>query len=98
MKALVKQESKSGQWLADVSEPAVGINDVLLKALRTGICVPDLHVFDSLPYFAAGVCSFGCGIPLISSIIHLANPRVEFGSDSGPTGRKRPDSFGNVLR
>ncbi len=46
MKALVKQQSQPGLWLADVPEPAVGINDVLVKVLRTGICGTDLHIYN----------------------------------------------------
>ncbi len=45
MKALVKQEAKPGLWLADVPEPKVGINDVLIRVDRTGICGTDLHIY-----------------------------------------------------
>ena len=45
MKALVKKESKPGLWLADVPEPKVGINDVLIRVDRTGICGTDLHIY-----------------------------------------------------
>jgi threonine 3-dehydrogenase len=45
MKALVKKENKPGLWLADVPEPAVGINDVLIRVDRTGICGTDLHIY-----------------------------------------------------
>ena len=31
-------------WLADVPEPECGINDVLIRVLRTGICGTDLHI------------------------------------------------------
>ena len=46
MKALVKSESKPGLWLKDVPEPKPGINDVLIKVLRTGICGTDLHIYN----------------------------------------------------
>jgi threonine 3-dehydrogenase len=46
MKALVKKESKPGLWLEDVAEPRIGINDVLIRVDRTGICGTDLHVYD----------------------------------------------------
>jgi threonine 3-dehydrogenase len=46
MKALVKKESKPGLWLVDVAEPKIGINDVLIKVDRTGICGTDLHVYE----------------------------------------------------
>lgn len=45
MKALVKRESKAGIWLEDVPEPQTGINDVLIRVLRTGICGTDLHIY-----------------------------------------------------
>ncbi len=44
MKALVKKESAPGLWLEDVPEPQVGINDVLIKVDRTGICGTDVHI------------------------------------------------------
>jgi threonine 3-dehydrogenase len=45
MKALVKKERKPGLWLEDVPKPAVGINDVLIRVDRTGICGTDLHIY-----------------------------------------------------
>src|SRR5437016_1876421 len=45
MKALVKREPKPGLWLEDISEPEIGINDVLIKILKTGICGPDVHIY-----------------------------------------------------
>lgn len=44
MKALVKAKAEPGLWLQDVPEPDVGINDVLIKVLKTGICGTDLHI------------------------------------------------------
>jgi threonine 3-dehydrogenase len=46
MKALVKRESMPGLWLEDVPVPDVGINDVLIKVDRTGICGTDLHIYN----------------------------------------------------
>jgi len=46
VKALVKARSEPGLWLQDVPEPAIGINDVLVRVLRTGICGTDVHIFD----------------------------------------------------
>lgn len=45
MKALVKAKSERGLWLQDVPEPAIGINDVLIRVDRTGICGTDLHIY-----------------------------------------------------
>jgi threonine 3-dehydrogenase len=45
MKALVKSKSEVGLWLEDVPEPKIGINDVLIRIDRTGICGTDLHIY-----------------------------------------------------
>jgi threonine 3-dehydrogenase len=45
MKALVKRQAAPGLWLEDVPVPAVGINDVLIRVDRTGICGTDLHIY-----------------------------------------------------
>ena len=45
MKALVKSQSAPGLWLADVPEPELGINDVLIRVHKTGICGTDLHIY-----------------------------------------------------
>jgi threonine 3-dehydrogenase len=45
MKALVKRKAEPGLWLEDVSRPEIGINDVLIKVDRTGICGTDLHIY-----------------------------------------------------
>ncbi|MBK1883390.1 L-threonine 3-dehydrogenase [Luteolibacter pohnpeiensis] len=46
MKALVKAKAEPGLWLEDVPEPEVGINDVLIKVHKTGICGTDLHIYN----------------------------------------------------
>lgn len=45
MKALVKRERAPGLWLEEVPLPQVGVNDVLIKVDRTGICGTDLHIY-----------------------------------------------------
>jgi threonine 3-dehydrogenase len=45
MKALVKAESKPGLWLKEVPVPGIGLNDVLIRVDRTGICGTDLHIY-----------------------------------------------------
>lgn len=45
MKALSKKEAQPGLWLVDVPEPTIGINDVLIRVDRTGICGTDLHIY-----------------------------------------------------
>ena len=46
MKALIKKESRPGLWLENVDEPRIGMNDVLVRVDRTGICGTDLHVYE----------------------------------------------------
>ena len=46
MKALVKSKAEVGLWVEDVPKPTIGINDVLIKVLRTGICGTDLHIYN----------------------------------------------------
>jgi len=45
MKALVKSKRESGLWLEEVNVPKIGINDVLIRVHRTGICGTDLHIY-----------------------------------------------------
>src|ERR1700685_3858660 len=45
MKALIKSKSERGLWLEDVPEPKTGLNDVLIRVDRTGICGTDLHIY-----------------------------------------------------
>jgi len=46
MKALVKKEPKLGLWMEEVPVPEIGINDVLIEILRTGICGTDVHIYN----------------------------------------------------
>ena len=46
MQALVKSKAAAGLWLEDVPAPEIGINDVLIRVCKTGICGTDLHIYD----------------------------------------------------
>ncbi len=46
MKALVKKKAERGLWLEEIEVPSYGINDVLIKVLRAGICGTDLHIYN----------------------------------------------------
>lgn len=46
MKALVKAKSEPGLWLEEVPVPEFGIDDVLIRVERTGICGTDLHIYE----------------------------------------------------
>jgi threonine 3-dehydrogenase len=52
MQALVKTRAAPGLELRDVPVPTVGINDVLVRVHKTGICGTDLHI-DSWDGWAA---------------------------------------------
>ncbi len=45
MKALVKSKAKPGLWLQEAPRPVTGINDVLIRVHKTGICGTDLHIY-----------------------------------------------------
>jgi threonine 3-dehydrogenase len=45
VKALVKNKREPGLWLEELPLPKIGISDVLIKVLRTGICGTDVHVY-----------------------------------------------------
>ncbi len=45
MPALIKKKAEPGLWLDEAPVPTFGINDVLIKVLRTGICGTDLHIY-----------------------------------------------------
>ena len=46
MKALVKTHAGPGLAIEDIAEPQPGINDVLIRVHRTGICGTDVHIYD----------------------------------------------------
>lgn len=46
MKALVKKKAEVGLWLDEVPVPTIGINDVFVQILRTGICGTDVHIYN----------------------------------------------------
>src|SRR5213594_2652451 len=45
MKALVKSKNAPGLWLEEVDKPGIGINDVLIRVERAGICGTDVHIY-----------------------------------------------------
>jgi threonine 3-dehydrogenase len=46
MKALVKHHRGRGLELQEVPFPTIGINDVLIRVEKTGICGTDLHIYN----------------------------------------------------
>ncbi len=55
MQALVKTTAGPGLELRDVPIPTIGINDVLVRVQRTGICGTDLHIEAWDPWAANAV-------------------------------------------
>jgi len=55
MQALVKTAARPGLELRDVPVPAIGINDVLVRVQRTGICGTDLHIEAWDPWAAQAI-------------------------------------------
>ena len=45
MQALVKSRREPGLWLEEVEAPRPGINDVLIRVRRAGICGTDVHIY-----------------------------------------------------
>jgi threonine 3-dehydrogenase len=46
MKAIVKSKAEPGLWIEDVPVPEMGINDVMIRVKRGGICGTDLHIYN----------------------------------------------------
>ncbi|HLH40113.1 MAG TPA: L-threonine 3-dehydrogenase [Bryobacteraceae bacterium] len=46
MKALVKSRREPGLWLQEIEAPRPGINDVLVRVRRAGICGTDVHIYN----------------------------------------------------
>lgn len=46
MKALVKKYKEPGIWMDEVPIPETGIDDVLIKIMKTSICGTDIHIYN----------------------------------------------------
>jgi threonine 3-dehydrogenase len=45
MKAICKSRREPGLWLEEIEVPRPGINDVLIRVRRAGICGTDVHIY-----------------------------------------------------
>ena len=45
MKAICKSRREPGLWLEEIDAPRPGINDVLIRVRRAGICGTDVHIY-----------------------------------------------------
>jgi threonine 3-dehydrogenase len=55
MQALVKTKAGPGLELREVPRPAIGINDILVRVRKTGICGTDLHIESWDPWAAKAI-------------------------------------------
>jgi len=46
MKAIVKKRPEPGLWLDEAPVPEIGINDVLIRIMKTAICGTDVHIYN----------------------------------------------------
>jgi threonine 3-dehydrogenase len=46
MKALVKAKAEPGLWMEHVPVPEIGLEDVLIRIRKTGICGTDIHIWN----------------------------------------------------
>ena len=82
MQALVKTQAGPGLDLIDVPEPQIGINDVLVRVHKTGICGTDLHI-ESWDPWAQGAISppLIVGHEFVGEIVEVGANVTDF--DSG---------------
>jgi threonine 3-dehydrogenase len=80
MHALVKTHAAPGLELRDVPVPTVGINDVLVRVHKTGICGTDLHI-DSWDAWAQGAIHppLTIGHEFVGEIVEVGANVTDFG-------------------
>jgi len=79
MKALVKVRAERGLWLEDVPEPPVGINDVLIRVHKTGICGTDLHIYNWDAWAAKTIrVPMAIGHEFVGEIVEVGSNVLDF--------------------
>ena len=80
MQALVKTQAAPGLELRDVPIPTVGINDVLVRVHKTGICGTDLHI-ESWDAWARGAITtpLTIGHEFVGEIVEVGANVTDFG-------------------
>ncbi len=79
LKALVKSKAERGLWLQDVPEPPVGINDVKIRVLKTGICGTDLHIYQWDAWASATVpVGLTIGHEFVGEIVEVGSNVADF--------------------
>jgi len=79
MKALVKSRAEAGLWLEDVPPPTIGINDVLIRIHRTGICGTDVHIHNWDAWAAKTIkVPLVVGHEFVGEIVEVGSNVVDF--------------------
>ncbi len=79
MLALVKTAPGPGLELREVPQPAIGINDVLVKVRKTGICGTDLHIAAWDPWAAKTIVPpLVVGHEFVGEIVAIGSNVVDF--------------------
>jgi threonine 3-dehydrogenase len=80
MLALVKSAPGPGLELRDVPMPEIGINDVLIRVRRTGICGTDLHIANWDPWAAKTIRPpLVVGHEFVGEIVEVGSNVSDFG-------------------
>ncbi|OGO54982.1 MAG: L-threonine 3-dehydrogenase [Chloroflexi bacterium RBG_16_69_14] len=79
MRALVKTGAGPGLELRDVPLPTIGINDVLIRVHKTGICGTDLHIESWDPWAARTIHPpLVVGHEFVGEIVEVGSNVVDF--------------------
>jgi threonine 3-dehydrogenase len=79
VKALVKSKAERGLWLEDVPEPEIGINDVKIRVLKTGICGTDLHIYQWDAWSSATIpIGLTIGHEFVGEIVEVGSNVADF--------------------
>jgi threonine 3-dehydrogenase len=80
MLALVKTAPGPGLVLREVPRPTIGINDVLIRVQRTGICGTDLHIESWDPWAARTIVPpLIVGHEFVGEIVEVGSNVTDFG-------------------
>ncbi len=79
MQALVKTQAAPGLELRDIPVPTVGINDVLVRVQKTGICGTDLHI-DAWDSWAQGAITppLTIGHEFVGEVVEVGSNVTDF--------------------
>jgi threonine 3-dehydrogenase len=79
MKALVKSRREPGLWLEEIDPPEPGINDVLIRVLRAGICGTDVHIYNWDDWSQRTIpVPMVIGHEFVGEVVHAGSNVVDF--------------------